>query len=79
MVPSKEPTFREYEEYGVEDSRITALEGAYYITYSAYSRHGVHTGLARTRNFESVERVAFIAEADYRASLAEDYYSQTPP
>jgi predicted GH43/DUF377 family glycosyl hydrolase len=66
MVPSKEPVFCDYEEYGVEDPRITCLEGSYYITYSAYSRHGVRIGLAKTRDFESVERVAFITQADYR-------------
>jgi predicted GH43/DUF377 family glycosyl hydrolase len=35
MVPAKEAVFCEYEEYGVEDPRITLLEGIYYITYSA--------------------------------------------
>ena len=35
MVPSKEPVFSEYEAFGVEDPRITYIEGAYYITYSA--------------------------------------------
>jgi predicted GH43/DUF377 family glycosyl hydrolase len=58
--------FAQYEEYGVEDPRICALEGQYYITYSAYSRHGVRIALARTRDFESVERVSLITQADYR-------------
>ena len=44
MRPSKEGVFAEYEEFGVEDARITYLEGTYYITYSAYSRHGVRIG-----------------------------------
>ncbi len=69
MVPSTEGVFAEYEEYGVEDPRITFLEGAYYITYSAYSRHGVRIGLAKTTDFESVERVAFITQADYRNTV----------
>lgn len=69
MVPSKEPAFCEYEEYGVEDPRITALEGFYYITYSAYSAHGVRIGLARTGDFKSVERVGFITQADYRNTV----------
>jgi predicted GH43/DUF377 family glycosyl hydrolase len=69
MTPSKEPPFSEYEEYGVEDPRITSLEGTYYITYSAYSRHGVRIGLAKTADFESVERVALITEADYRNTV----------
>ena len=69
MVPSQEPVFQDYEEYGVEDPRITLIEGYYHITYSAYSRHGVRIGLARTDDFEKVERVAFITQADYRNTV----------
>ncbi len=69
MTPAAEQPFAEYEEYGVEDPRITPLEGAYYITYSAYSKHGVRIGLARTADFESIERIAFITQADYRNTV----------
>jgi predicted GH43/DUF377 family glycosyl hydrolase len=69
MVPSTEPVFREYEAFGVEDPRITYIEGVYYITYSAYSQHGVRIGLAKTLDFESVERVALITQADYRNTV----------
>jgi len=69
MVPSTEPEFIEYEAFGVEDPRITGIEDAYYITYSAYSQHGVRTGLAKTTDFETVERVAFITQADYRNTV----------
>ncbi len=69
MIPSKEPVFCEYEAFGVEDPRITHLEGAYYITYSAYSSHGVRIGLAKTQDFESLERIAFITQADYRNTV----------
>ncbi len=66
MVPAREGVFKEYEEYGVEDPRIVFLDGEYLITYSAYSRHGVRVGLAKTRDFKSVERFSLITEADYR-------------
>lgn len=67
LVPAQEGLFAEYEEYGVEDPRVTRLDdGYFYITYSAYSRHGVRIGLARTRDFRSVERLAFITQADQR-------------
>jgi predicted GH43/DUF377 family glycosyl hydrolase len=66
MVPASKGVFATYEEYGVEDPRICAMEGRYLITYSAYSRHGVRIGLARTEDFESVERISLITEADYR-------------
>jgi predicted GH43/DUF377 family glycosyl hydrolase len=69
MVPSKEPVFAEYEAFGLEDSRITFIEDTYYITYSAYSKHGVRIGLAKTNDFQSVERIAFITQADYRNTV----------
>jgi predicted GH43/DUF377 family glycosyl hydrolase len=69
MTPANNGIFKEYEEFGVEDPRITFLVDAYYITYSAYSRHGVRIGLAKTLDFESVERVAFITQADYRNTV----------
>ncbi|GAG31128.1 unnamed protein product, partial [marine sediment metagenome] len=69
MVPSKEPVFSQYEEFSVEDPRITPLEGAYYITYNAYSAHGVRVGLAKTTDFKTVEGVAFITQADYRNTV----------
>ena len=66
MAPATEGIFKEYEEYGVEDPRIVLLDGEFLITYSAYSRHGVRVGLAKTRDFKSVERFSLITEADYR-------------
>ena len=66
MEPAREGLFKTYEEYGVEDPRIVFIEGEYLITYSAYSRHGVRIGLAKTKDFKSVERFSLITEADYR-------------
>ncbi len=66
MIPSTEGIFKEYEAYGVEDPRITFMDGEYLITYSAYSKHGVRIGLAKTKDFKSVERVSLITESDYR-------------
>jgi predicted GH43/DUF377 family glycosyl hydrolase len=66
MVPAAEGIFKEYEEYGVEDPRIIYLDDEYLITYSAYSRHGVRVGLAKTKDFKSIERFSLITEADYR-------------
>lgn len=66
MVPARDGIFGEYEEYGVEDARICQIDGEFLITYSAYSRHGVRIGLARTRDFDTVERVALITQVDRR-------------
>lgn len=66
LVPATEGIFKVYEEYGVEDPRIIFLDNEFLITYSAYSRHGVRIGLAKTKDFRSVERFSLITEADYR-------------
>lgn len=66
LVPASEGIFAEYEEYGVEDPRITQLDGRYLITYSAYSRQGVRIALAQTEDFEQVERIALISQPDSR-------------
>ncbi len=69
MVPQKEGIFAEYEAFGVEDPRITFIDDAYHITYSAYSKHGVRTGLAKTTDFKTIQRVAMITQADYRNTV----------
>ena len=46
----------EWEEYGVEDPRITQIGDRFYITYVAVSRHGAATALASTKDFESFVR-----------------------
>lgn len=66
MEPATQGEFAEYEAFGVEDPRITFIDGEYLITYSAYSRHGVRIGLAKTKDFQTVKRFALITEADYR-------------
>ena len=50
----------EIEEYGVEDPRITWLNGRYYFTYVAVSRHGPATALASTTDFRTFERHGII-------------------
>ncbi len=66
ITPAKSGIFSVYEEYGVEDPRISQVEDEYIITYSAYSRHGVRIALAKTRDFETFERISLITQADYR-------------
>jgi predicted GH43/DUF377 family glycosyl hydrolase len=66
LVPAEKGVFAEYEEFGVEDPRICFFEDAYWITYSAYSRHGVRVALARTDDFRKVERVTLFTECDNR-------------
>lgn len=56
-------TFRpqgEVEEFGVEDPRITPLDGRFYFTYVAVSRHGPASALASTSDFRTFERYGVI-------------------
>ncbi|MGV8963048.1 MAG: glycoside hydrolase family 130 protein [Candidatus Saccharimonadaceae bacterium] len=66
LTPAKDGIFETYEAYGIEDPRIVNIDGEYLITYSAYSQHGVRIGLAKSKDFKTVERVSLITEADYR-------------
>lgn len=66
MEPSSEIGFAAHKEYGIEDPRICSIGDEYYITYSVYSRFGVRIGLAVTRDFESVERLSIVSQADMR-------------
>ncbi len=57
------PTFRpetEWETYGVEDPRITWLDGRFYFTYVAVSPHGACTALAETSDFRLFVRHGII-------------------
>jgi predicted GH43/DUF377 family glycosyl hydrolase len=46
----------ETEEYGVEDARVTFIDGRYYITYTAVSQDSWATALAVTEDFKNIER-----------------------
>lgn len=50
----------ELEEYGVEDPRLTLLDGRFYFTYVAVSRHGPATALASTNDFRTFDRHGMI-------------------
>jgi predicted GH43/DUF377 family glycosyl hydrolase len=69
LTPAEEGVFAEYEEFGVEDVRVCPFEDHYLLCYSAYSRNGVRIALARTEDFETVERVSLISQADMRNTV----------
>jgi predicted GH43/DUF377 family glycosyl hydrolase len=46
----------EFEEFGIEDPRITRIGDTYWFTYVAVSRHGPATALASTKDFETFTR-----------------------
>lgn len=49
-----------YENFGVEDARISQIDGTYYVNYSAVSGFGIATGLVKTKDFITVERCGII-------------------
>jgi predicted GH43/DUF377 family glycosyl hydrolase len=50
----------ELEEFGVEDPRITVIDGRFCFTYVAVSRHGAATALASTSDFRQFVRHGII-------------------
>ncbi len=59
----EEPVFSpetDDELYGVEDPRITPIDGWYYMLYTAYSPYGTRVSLARTKNFITWERFGVV-------------------
>jgi predicted GH43/DUF377 family glycosyl hydrolase len=56
--------FDEYERKGIEDPRITEIDGIYYIMYTAVSPYGPLLALAKTVDFKKFERIAIISEPE---------------
>jgi predicted GH43/DUF377 family glycosyl hydrolase len=60
-IPSELRPSVPWEEFGIEDPRITQIGDTYYITYVAISREmGVATALMTTKDFKSYERKGII-------------------
>jgi predicted GH43/DUF377 family glycosyl hydrolase len=54
------------EEYGVEDPRVTEIDGVFHITYVAVSRLGIVTCRLTTTDFRSFERHGAIMHPDQK-------------
>lgn len=53
-----------YTSYGVEDARVTRIEGTYYINFSAASEYGIITRLMSTNDFENFHDLGNIFHPD---------------
>ncbi|MBW2219295.1 MAG: glycoside hydrolase family 130 protein [Deltaproteobacteria bacterium] len=62
MTPARRGPFAKYETRGIEDPRITVIDGVYYVMYTAYSEYGTRIALAKTDNFYQYNRVAIVSE-----------------
>ncbi len=69
LRPSSDPKYMQHELRGVLDPRITYLDDTYYIVYNALGLHGYRLGLAKTDDFETVERLGLISEPDTKAGM----------
>ncbi len=61
MMPATDQPWQGWEENGIEDPRLTLLDGVYYIMYTALSRHGHCIALARTEDFQTYERMGVVS------------------
>ncbi len=69
LRPSEDGPFARYEADGVRDARITPFDDTYYVVYLCQSEYGFRLGLATTRDFMSLERVAIISEPDTKNGM----------
>ena len=60
--PAREGDWGRWEAHGIEDPRVTYIDGAYYVLYTAVGDHGHCIALARTADFVHFERLAVISE-----------------
>lgn len=61
--PALQPD-NEYEAFGIEDPRITCINGVYYITYSSASEFGIVTSMASTKDFKDFKRESILFTPD---------------
>lgn len=61
MLPEKKGKFAKYEERGIEDPRITFMDGVYYILFTAVSAFGPMIEIAKTEDFKKYERIALVS------------------
>lgn len=62
MLPAKEGSFAKYETRGIEDPRLTEIDGRYYVLFTAVSNWGPRIELAETTDFVHYERIALVSE-----------------
>ncbi len=48
------------ETFGIEDCRVSLIDGIYHLTYTQVSENGVGVGLMRTRDWRTFDRVGMI-------------------
>jgi len=62
LTPADHKSYREFTEWGIEDTRITPIGNKYYLTYTGYSRYMPLVMLAETEDFQRFEILGPISE-----------------
>lgn len=64
MMPEKSGKYAKHERRGIEDPRITFMDGVYFILFTAVSNFGPRIEIAKTEDFKEYERIALVSEPD---------------
>lgn len=62
MTPAREGPFAPYETKGIEDPRVTIVEGTCYVVYTPVGPCGPRIAIAKTTDYVNYERIAIISE-----------------
>ncbi len=66
---SADPEYEPYERYGIEDPRVTLINGQYYLTYTAFGPYGPRVAIGKTRDFVSFQRICLATEVDNKDAV----------
>jgi len=61
MLPGRDPPWQVWEEHGIEDPRLTEIDGKTYIMYTAVGRYGHRIALAGTDDYRTYKRIAMVS------------------
>lgn len=61
LLPAEEGPFAQYESHGIEDPRITEIDGRYLVLYTASSKFGPRIALAETEDFYNYRRLGLVS------------------
>jgi predicted GH43/DUF377 family glycosyl hydrolase len=62
MLPARSGPFAQYEVKGIEDPRVTVIDGVCYVAYTAVGSCGPRIAIAKTDNYLDYERIAMVSE-----------------
>ena len=62
MLPVRSGPFAQYEVKGIEDPRVTVIDGVCYVVYTAVGSCGPRIAIAKTDNYIDYERIALVSE-----------------